>query len=128
MRPKHFVHKHKPQWDKLLCKRLLKGAGCTQALSKAVSAWEHHEADSFVREIGPPEPSQRAHNPPSKHGTGEAGVGCPAGAWGSCLGLTTHQSLQDSASCSELTFPQPFSLDLGLLHIHSRRELGVGGE
>lgn len=58
MRPEHFVHKHKPQWDKLLCKHLLKGAGCTQAFSKAVSAWEHHEADSFVREISPPEPSQ----------------------------------------------------------------------
>lgn len=55
MRPKHFVPKHKTQQDKLLCKCLLKGAGGTQALCRAVSAWEHHEAASFVSEISPPE-------------------------------------------------------------------------
>lgn len=68
-------------------------------------------------------PSEPITPPPQQawHWGGWSGVS----SWG--LGLTTHQSLQDSASCSELTFPQLFSLDLGL-HIHSRRELGVGGE
>lgn len=55
MRPEHFVPKHKPQQDKLLCKHLLQGAGCTRAVCKAISAWEHGGADSFVSEISSPE-------------------------------------------------------------------------
>lgn len=126
VRPEHFVPKNKPQQDKPLCKHLLKGAGCTQALSKSVSAWKHRETDSFVREISPAEPSQPAHNPPSRHGTGRLEQAVQLGLGGAVWGSPHIRACRTPPSCSEFTFPQLFSLDLGLLH--TRRELGVRGE
>lgn len=92
VRPEHFVPKHKSQQDKLLCEHLLK---VPRPSSKQSVLGSTVRLIHFLREISPPEPFQPAHNPPSRHSTGEAGAECPAGAWGSCLGLTTHQSLQD---------------------------------
>lgn len=57
---------------------------------------------------------------PSQPITPPAGVALGRLEWGVLEG--------DPASCSELTFPQLFSSDLGLLHIHTRRELGASGE
>ena len=56
--PNVLCLQHTPQRDKLLWKHMLGGEGSTQTLSKAGSACEHCEADLFITEISPPEPSQ----------------------------------------------------------------------